>query len=137
MLKEENKLYQEWISLIQEAYQLGLSIVEIKEFIYSNQKEQISKWCRIFFLPHIYYVVQSYRCNLCICNMFNLIRFKISQLKFFRLAKGEVLCKLQMVWIISLSSYCNKVSNIFLILISVTYHSFAFSLCKEMLPIKL
>ncbi|MBE2977200.1 DNA-binding anti-repressor SinI [Priestia megaterium] len=43
MLKEENKLDQEWISLIQEAYQLGLSIVEIKEFIYSNQKEQISK----------------------------------------------------------------------------------------------
>ncbi|NGY76280.1 DNA-binding anti-repressor SinI (plasmid) [Bacillus megaterium] len=39
MLKEEDgKLNQEWISLMKEAYQLGLSIVEVKEFIYSNQK---------------------------------------------------------------------------------------------------
>ncbi|NGY80564.1 DNA-binding anti-repressor SinI (plasmid) [Bacillus megaterium] len=29
---------QEWISLIKEAYHLGLSIVEVKEFIYSKQK---------------------------------------------------------------------------------------------------
>jgi len=43
VLEEENKLGQEWISLIKEAYQLGLSIVEIKEFIYSNLKEPISK----------------------------------------------------------------------------------------------
>ncbi|MGG2089098.1 hypothetical protein ABFY59_19155 [Priestia aryabhattai] len=43
MLEEENKLDQEGISLIKEAYQLGLSIVEIKEFIYSNLKEPISK----------------------------------------------------------------------------------------------
>ncbi|MDM8148497.1 Anti-repressor SinI [Priestia megaterium] len=43
MLEEENKLDQEWSSLIKEAYQLGLSIVEIKEFIYSNLKEPISK----------------------------------------------------------------------------------------------
>ncbi|OLO25587.1 hypothetical protein BTA37_29010 [Priestia megaterium] len=43
MLEEENKLDQEWISLIKEAYQLGISIVEIKEFIYSNLKEPISK----------------------------------------------------------------------------------------------
>ncbi|MGZ0879967.1 DNA-binding anti-repressor SinI [Priestia megaterium] len=44
MLKEEdNTLNQEWISLMKEAYQLGLSIVEVKEFIYLNQKEPISK----------------------------------------------------------------------------------------------
>ena len=43
MLEEENKLDQEWISLIKEAYQLGLSIVEIKEFIYSKLKEPTSK----------------------------------------------------------------------------------------------
>ncbi|MBY0094870.1 DNA-binding anti-repressor SinI [Priestia aryabhattai] len=43
MLEEENKLDQEWISLIKEAYQLGILIVEIKEFIYSNLKEPISK----------------------------------------------------------------------------------------------
>jgi hypothetical protein len=43
VLEEENKLDQEWSSLIKEAYQLGLSIVEIKEFIYSNLKEPISR----------------------------------------------------------------------------------------------
>ncbi|MBV6738402.1 DNA-binding anti-repressor SinI [Priestia megaterium] len=44
MLKEEeNKFDQEWISLMKEAYHLGLSIVEIKEFIYSKQKELVSK----------------------------------------------------------------------------------------------
>ena len=43
MLEEENKLDQEWISLMKEAYLLGLSIVEIKEFIHSNLKEPISK----------------------------------------------------------------------------------------------
>jgi len=43
VLEEENKLDQEWGSLMKEAYQLGLSIVEIKEFIYSNLKEPISK----------------------------------------------------------------------------------------------
>jgi len=43
VLKEDSKLDQEWISLMKEAYQLGLSIVEVKEFIYSNQKEPVSK----------------------------------------------------------------------------------------------
>lgn len=44
MLKEEdNKFDQEWISLKKEAYHLGLSIVEVKEFIYSKQKEPVSK----------------------------------------------------------------------------------------------
>ncbi|MFP3669437.1 DNA-binding anti-repressor SinI [Priestia sp. SIMBA_032] len=44
MLKEEDgKLNQEWISLMKEAYQLGLSIVEVKEFIYSTQKDPVSK----------------------------------------------------------------------------------------------
>ncbi|MED4761421.1 MULTISPECIES: DNA-binding anti-repressor SinI [Priestia] len=44
MLKEESsRLDREWISLMKEAYQLGLSIVEVKEFIYSSQKEPISK----------------------------------------------------------------------------------------------
>ncbi|MDH2363943.1 DNA-binding anti-repressor SinI [Priestia megaterium] len=43
MLKEDNKLDQEWISLMKEAYHLGLSIVEVKEFIYSKQKELVSK----------------------------------------------------------------------------------------------
>ncbi|MED4253468.1 DNA-binding anti-repressor SinI [Priestia megaterium] len=43
MLEEENKLDGEWISLMKEAYQLGLSTVEVKEFIYPNQKEPISK----------------------------------------------------------------------------------------------
>jgi len=38
MLEEENKLDQEWINLMKEAYQLGLTIVEIKKFIHSNQK---------------------------------------------------------------------------------------------------
>ncbi|MBU8590205.1 hypothetical protein KM925_30510 [Priestia megaterium] len=28
---------------MKEAYQLGLSIVEVKEFIYSNQKDPVSK----------------------------------------------------------------------------------------------
>ncbi|WP_455931331.1 hypothetical protein [Priestia aryabhattai] len=44
MLEEENKLDQEWINLMKETYQLGLSIVEIQEFIHSNQKEPISRW---------------------------------------------------------------------------------------------
>ena len=44
MLKEEdNKLDQEWISLMKEAYHLGLSNIEVKEFIYSKQKEPVSK----------------------------------------------------------------------------------------------
>ncbi|MED4268072.1 DNA-binding anti-repressor SinI [Priestia megaterium] len=43
MLKEDNKFDEEWISLMKEAYHLGLSIVEVKEFIYSKQKEPISK----------------------------------------------------------------------------------------------
>ncbi|MBU8589303.1 SinR repressor domain-containing protein dimerization [Priestia megaterium] len=43
MLEEENKLDREWINLMKEAYQLDLSTVEIKEFIYPNQKEPISK----------------------------------------------------------------------------------------------
>ena len=44
MLKEEdNTLDEEWISLMKEAYQLGLSIVEVKEFIYLNPKEPVSK----------------------------------------------------------------------------------------------
>jgi hypothetical protein len=41
--KEDSRLDQEWISLMKEAYQLGLSIVEVKEFIYSNQKGPVSK----------------------------------------------------------------------------------------------
>jgi len=44
VLKEEdNTLEQEWVSLMKEAYRLGLSIVEVKEFIYLNQKEPVSK----------------------------------------------------------------------------------------------
>jgi len=43
VLKEDNKFDEEWISLMKEAYHLGLSIVEVKEFIYSKQKEPISK----------------------------------------------------------------------------------------------
>ncbi|MGG2085456.1 DNA-binding anti-repressor SinI [Priestia aryabhattai] len=44
MLKEEdNKFDQEWISLMKEAYHLGLSNIEVKEFIYSKQKEPVSK----------------------------------------------------------------------------------------------
>ncbi|MGG0418707.1 DNA-binding anti-repressor SinI [Priestia aryabhattai] len=44
MLKEEDKMLdQEWITLMKEAHQLGLSILEVKEFIYSNQKESVSK----------------------------------------------------------------------------------------------
>jgi len=43
VLKEDSKLDQEWIDLMKEAYQLGLSITEVKEFIYSNQKEPVSK----------------------------------------------------------------------------------------------
>jgi len=41
--KEDSKLDQEWVNLMKEAYQLGLSIIEVKEFIYSNQKEPVSK----------------------------------------------------------------------------------------------
>jgi antagonist of SinR len=41
--KEGNRLDQEWISLMKEAHQLGLSIVEVKEFIYLNPKEPVSK----------------------------------------------------------------------------------------------
>ncbi|MEH7148679.1 anti-repressor SinI family protein [Priestia megaterium] len=43
MSKGNSKLDQEWISLMKEAHQLGLSIVEVKEFIYLNQKELVSK----------------------------------------------------------------------------------------------
>ncbi|MBZ5482342.1 DNA-binding anti-repressor SinI (plasmid) [Priestia megaterium] len=44
MLKEEDNTFdQEWISLIKEAYHLGLSIIEVKEFIYSKRKELVSK----------------------------------------------------------------------------------------------
>ena len=44
VLKEkDNTLDEEWISLMKEAYQLGLSIVEVKEFIYLNQKEPVYK----------------------------------------------------------------------------------------------
>ncbi|MBK0009752.1 anti-repressor SinI family protein [Bacillus sp. S35] len=43
MLKEDNVLDQEWVSLMKEAYHLGLSVVEVKEFIYSKQKEPVSK----------------------------------------------------------------------------------------------
>ncbi|WP_151874535.1 DNA-binding anti-repressor SinI [Priestia megaterium] len=44
MLKKEDKKFdKEWISLMKEAYQLGLSIVEVKEFIYLNQKNPVSK----------------------------------------------------------------------------------------------
>ncbi|MGW9019779.1 DNA-binding anti-repressor SinI [Priestia megaterium] len=43
MLKEDNKFDQEWISLMKEAYHIGLSIVEVKEYIYSKQKEPVSK----------------------------------------------------------------------------------------------
>lgn len=44
MLKEEdNKLDEEWISLVKEAYHLGLSIVEVKEFIDLNPKDPVSK----------------------------------------------------------------------------------------------
>jgi len=41
--KEEKKFGQEWISLMKEAHQLGLSIVEVKEFIYLSQREHVSK----------------------------------------------------------------------------------------------
>lgn len=43
MSKKDSKLDQEWISLMKEAHQLGLSISEIKEFIYLKQKEPVSK----------------------------------------------------------------------------------------------
>ncbi|MFB8426932.1 DNA-binding anti-repressor SinI [Priestia aryabhattai] len=44
MLKDEDKKCdQEWISLIEEAYYLGLSITEVKEFIYSKQSTPVSK----------------------------------------------------------------------------------------------
>jgi len=43
VIKEDSKLDQEWVSLMKEASELGLSIVEVKEFIYSNQKEPVSK----------------------------------------------------------------------------------------------
>ncbi|MFE7084332.1 DNA-binding anti-repressor SinI [Priestia megaterium] len=38
-IRGEKKFDQEWISLINEAYYLGLSIEEVKEFIYSKQKK--------------------------------------------------------------------------------------------------
>ena len=51
MLKEKDEMVDlEWIGLIEEAHCLGLSIVEVKEFIYSKQKELISKWFRLFLL---------------------------------------------------------------------------------------
>jgi len=44
VLKEKDNTFdQEWIGLMKEAYHLGLSIVEVKEFIYSDQKEPVSK----------------------------------------------------------------------------------------------
>lgn len=41
---------------MKEAYQLGLSTVEVKEFIYSSQKEPIPKWFRPF-LVFIKYIM--------------------------------------------------------------------------------
>ncbi|WP_280157728.1 DNA-binding anti-repressor SinI (plasmid) [Priestia aryabhattai] len=41
--RKNSKLGQEWTSLMKEAYQLGLSIVEVKEFINSNRKEFVPK----------------------------------------------------------------------------------------------
>lgn len=43
MSKDDSKFDQEWVSLMKEAYHLGLSIVEVKELIYLNQKEPVSK----------------------------------------------------------------------------------------------
>jgi len=43
MSKEDSKHNQEWINFMKEAHQLGLSIVEVREFIYLNQKEPVSK----------------------------------------------------------------------------------------------
>ncbi|WP_176586075.1 DNA-binding anti-repressor SinI [Priestia megaterium] len=44
MLKKEGKKFdKEWIGLMKEAYQLGLSTVEVKEFIYLNPKKPVSK----------------------------------------------------------------------------------------------
>ncbi|MED4030202.1 anti-repressor SinI family protein [Priestia megaterium] len=44
MLTEENNEFdQEWITLIKEAYHLGLSVEEVKEFIYSIHQEPIVK----------------------------------------------------------------------------------------------
>jgi len=44
LLKEENnKFDQEWITLIEKAYHLGLSIAEVKEFIYSIHDEPVAK----------------------------------------------------------------------------------------------
>ena len=40
---EDSKHHQEWINLMKEAHQLGLSIVEVKEFIYSNPQEPVSR----------------------------------------------------------------------------------------------
>jgi len=40
---EDSKHHQEWINLMKEAHQLGLSIVEVREFIYLNQKDPVSK----------------------------------------------------------------------------------------------
>ncbi|WP_454844703.1 anti-repressor SinI family protein [Priestia megaterium] len=57
MLKEDNKFDQEWIGLMKEAYHLGLSIVEVKEFIYSKQKELVSKWYRLFLLLIIHIMI--------------------------------------------------------------------------------
>jgi hypothetical protein len=44
VLKEEDNTFdQEWTSLMKEAYHLGLSIAEVKKFIYSKQKEPVFK----------------------------------------------------------------------------------------------
>ncbi|MFE7083683.1 DNA-binding anti-repressor SinI [Priestia megaterium] len=43
MSKDDSKFDQEWVSLMKKAYHLGLSIIEVKEFIYLNQKEPVSK----------------------------------------------------------------------------------------------
>jgi hypothetical protein len=44
LLTEENKKFdQEWITLIEGAYHLSLSIEEVKEFIYSIHQEPIAK----------------------------------------------------------------------------------------------
>jgi hypothetical protein len=43
VLKEENdKVDGEWIILMEEAYQLGLSIAEVKDFIRLNSKESVT-----------------------------------------------------------------------------------------------
>ncbi|MFE7084377.1 DNA-binding anti-repressor SinI [Priestia megaterium] len=85
MLKKgEKKFDQEWISLMKEAYYLGLSIAEVKKFIYSKQKEPESFRNRLFLLLISYIMLTTIVYDIQLKNRKN----SLSSWEFFLLRKS-------------------------------------------------